>query len=196
MIDGDVKAIGTDTFYIVTTTLPDVVGLSKGCQASCRSGDGVIFVGFFSFKGDEDQRPAVGLEDTGEFANGFAIVRDMLQNVAAEDDIEGVVRELDIGDVDFEVGGVEEIGAGIAGCKEFAKAGFEGFLGGEMQHGFGLLVEEVGFALEEEPDEAVAFAGIAPRAEDVASGFAGDGDEGARGASTNGAFFLEAEVID
>ena len=170
-----------------------MVGLSEGSQASLGGGDGVVLVGGFAFEGDEDECPSAGFEDASQFAQGFAIVGDMLEDVAAENDIEGIVRELDVGDVDFKVGGVEEIRAGIAGSEEFTQAGFEGLLGGEVQHRLGEPVEEISLALEEEPDEAVTFAGVAPDAQDVPSGLAWDGGEGAGGTSTDGAAFLEAE---
>ena len=51
-------------------------------------------------------------------------------------------------------------------------------------------------ALEEEPDEAVAFAGVTPGAEDVASRFAWDGEECTGGTCADGAAFLEAEVFE
>ena len=71
----------------------------------------------------EQQRDAAGLEHAHHLAHRQTVVRDVLEHVDADDQVEGVVLERDVGHVHVLEGLVaREIGAHVGGVRERAQA--------------------------------------------------------------------------
>ena len=69
-----------------------------------------------------------------ELRNGGAVVRDVLEHVAAEDQLEGSVGQFDAGDVETQVGGGVEVGGDALDCRQPVEDRIEEGLGGEVEN--------------------------------------------------------------
>ena len=81
----------------------------------------------------------------------------MLQDVIAVDDVEGVVRHLDVSDVHPHVRAcVEDVGREVAFAESWAEDPFETHFRGDMEHPLGPTVEEVSEAGHELHHQSMA----------------------------------------
>jgi hypothetical protein len=69
-----------------------------------------------------------------ELRNGGAVVRDVLEHVAAEDQLEGAVGQFHAGDVETQVGGGVEVGGDALDCRQPVEDRIEEGLGGEVEN--------------------------------------------------------------
>ena len=59
----------------------------------------------FARDGNEQDGPSIVLQDSSELAHSLTILKNVLQDMATEDDVEGPIRVLDIGNVHRHHGG-------------------------------------------------------------------------------------------
>ena len=86
-----------------------------------------------------------------------SIVGYVLEDMAADDDVERLVRELDVGHIQSQVDVFSfEIRGSIAGPQTLAEARLETALRREMQDMLGAAVEEIGFVVQQEPNKSMA----------------------------------------
>ena len=98
-----------------------------------------------------------GLSVRGKFPHRLLVVGDMLENVAAQDDIEAVVRKLAVANIDLDInGGIGEIRCDIMQPRLLAKDRGQAWFGRHVQHfarpGVG---EEVRLALQKKISQPV-----------------------------------------
>src|SRR5262249_60128832 len=115
--------------------------------------------------GDQQDRPAIGLQHAAKLAHRAAVVGNMLQHMAAIDDVErlsGILSRRDVHRNHRPL--VRQVGSQIARsqtlAESLAKAGF----GSDVQHAFWPAIEEVGAALNIQPEQAMTLKGAAMNA--------------------------------
>ncbi len=86
-----------------------------------------------------------------------AIVGYMLEDMAADDDVERLVRELEVGHIQSQVDVLSvEVSGSITGSQALAKARLETGLRRKVQDALPPVIEEVGFIVQEKPNESMA----------------------------------------
>ena len=133
---------------------PDMVSLTEDTEPLIGISDARVFDGPSPCHGHDDQCPTIGSKDTVKLLHRLAIVGDMLEDMAADDDIEGLVRELEVRHIQSQVDvlSVEVCGL-IAGPQTLAKARLQTGLRRKMQDTLRPVLEEVGFIVQEQPNE-------------------------------------------
>jgi hypothetical protein len=86
-----------------------------------------------------------------------SIVRDVLEDMAADDDVERFVRELDVGHIQTQIDVFSfEIRGLIAGAQTLAEERLEAALRCEVQDILGAAVEEIGVVVQQKPHKPMA----------------------------------------
>jgi hypothetical protein len=106
---------------------------------------------------DDDQPPTLFSQDTMDLSHGATIVRNVLENVAADDHVERLRGKGEICDIELELDvGADDIGGVIAGAQSLPQQRFEPSLRSEMENPFRVTVEEVRLPSQEQPNEPVS----------------------------------------
>ena len=113
---------------------PDVVLLSEGDHAAERGDDRGILVGGHAWAvGNEDECEAPWGENPVQLAHRGTVVRDVLEDVTAEDQVERGVAQFHVGDVEAEIRGGVQIGGDALDGRQAGEDGIEERLGGEVE---------------------------------------------------------------
>ena len=127
---------------------------------------------------DDDKCPTIHSEDAEELLHGSAIVGHVLEHVAADEDVERSVREIEIGHIQPQVDVLSfEICGSIAGPETLAEKRLETALRSEVQDTLLPTIEEVGFIVQEQPDEPMSLERSTVDALRLASGWISVGTE-------------------
>ena len=95
-------------------------------------------------------------KDSVELLHRPAVVGDVLEDMAADDDIEGLVRELEVGHIQSQVDVISvEVCGSITGPQTLTKARLETGLRREMQDTLRPVLEEVGVVVQEQPNKTI-----------------------------------------
>ena len=106
--------------------------------------------------GHDHQCPTIGSKDSVELLHRPAIVGDVLEDMAADDDIEGLCRELEAGHIQSQVDVLSvEVCGSITAPQTLAKARLETGLRRKVQDTLPRVIEEVGFIVQEQPNESM-----------------------------------------
>jgi len=133
-----------------------MVSLTEDTEPLFGINDAWVFDGLSPGHGHDHQCPTIGSKDSVELLHRPAIVGDMLEDMAADDDIERLCRELEARDIQSQVDVLSvEVGGSITAPKTLAKALFETWLRRKVQNAFLRVIEEVGFIVQEQPNESM-----------------------------------------
>ncbi len=131
-----------------------MVPLTEDTEPLIGISDARVFDGPSPGHGHDHQCPTVGRKDSVELLHRPTIVGDMLEDMAADDDIEGLVRELEVGHVQSQVDILSvEVCGSITVPQTLAKARLQTGLRRKMQDTLRSIIEEVGFIVQEQPNE-------------------------------------------
>ena len=137
---------------------PDMITLPEDTKPLIRVDNGRIFERLVLRHGNDDQRPAIGGEDAMQLLHRPSVIRHVLEDMAADDDVESLVRELDVGHIQVQIDIFPfEIGGSIAGTQTLAEERFETALGCKVKDVLGAAVEEIGVVAQQKPHKPMAF---------------------------------------
>ena len=152
----DVESGTPKTIGDVRAVHPDVISLSEDTKPLIGIDDGGIFECDVPLYGDDDQCPAVGGEDAMELLHRPSVVGNVLEDMAADDDVARVVRELDVCHIQPQFDVISfEIRGSIAGTQTLTEQRLEAALRCEMEDIPGAAVEEVGVVVQQKPDKPI-----------------------------------------
>jgi hypothetical protein len=159
-VDRDGESGIPKTIGDIRAVPPDMITLPEDTKPLVRINNGRIFERLVLRHGNNDQRPAIGGEDAMQLLHRPSVVRHVLEDMAADDGVERLVRELDIGHIQVQIDIFSfEIGGSIAGTQTLAEDGLEAALGCKVQDVLGAAVEEIGVVVQEKPHKPMAFQG-------------------------------------
>jgi hypothetical protein len=106
--------------------------------------------------GHDHQCPTIDGKYSVKLFHRPAIVGYMLEDMAADDDIEGLIRELEVGHIQSHVDVFSvEVSGSIIRPQALAKARLETGLRRKMQDTLPPVIEEIGFIVQDKPDESM-----------------------------------------
>ena len=133
-----------------------MVSLTEDTEPLIGISDARVFDGPSPGHGHDHQRPTIGSEDSVELLHRPAIVGDVLEDMAADDDIEGLIRELEVGHIQSQVDVLSvQVCGSITVPQTLAKPRLETGLRRKVQDLLPPVVEEVGFIVQEQPNESM-----------------------------------------
>jgi hypothetical protein len=133
-----------------------MISLTEDTEPLLGISDARVFLSHSPGDGHDHQCPTIGGKDSVELLHRSAIVGDVLEDMAADDDIEGSIRELEVGHIQSQVDVFSvEVSGSITGPKTLAKARLEAGLRRKMQDTLPTVIEEVGFIVQEQPYESM-----------------------------------------
>jgi hypothetical protein len=142
---GDVRAVP-----------PDVISLSEDTKPLIGIDNGGIFECDVPLYGNDDQCPAAGGEDAMELLHRPSVVGNVLEDMAADDDVARVIRELDVCHIQPQFDVISfEIRGSIPGTQTLTEQRLEAALRREMENTLGPTVEEVGIVVQQKPDKPI-----------------------------------------
>ncbi len=83
--------------FAVWSIYSDVIVLAEKAFSFLWVGNRGVLKGFVCIDWRQYDCPAVGFQYPGHFSHGFMVVGDVFEDVAAEDDVEGIVGVADVG---------------------------------------------------------------------------------------------------
>lgn len=153
----DVESGTPQTIGDVRAVHPDVISLSEDTKPLIGIDDGGIFKCDVPLDGDDDQCPAVRGEDAMELLHRPSVIGNVLEDMAADDDVARVVRELDVCHIQPQFDVISfEIRGSIPGTQTLTEQRFEAALRSEMQDTSGAAVKEVGVVVQQKPDKTIS----------------------------------------
>jgi hypothetical protein len=156
-VGGDTESGTPKAISDVRAVPPDVISLSEDTKSLIGIKDGRIFERHIPRHGDDDQSPAVGGENAVQLEHRPSVIGDVLEDMAADDDIERLVGELDVGHIQSQVDVISfEIRGVIAGTQTLAKARLETPLRCEVQDILGAAIEKIGVVVQQKPNKPMA----------------------------------------
>ena len=151
---GDTETNTGQPICNVRSVPPDMVTLTEDALPLVGIDDAWILECLITGHRDDDKCPTIHSEDAEELLHGPAIVGHVLEHVAADEDVERPVREIEIGHIQSQVDVLSfEICGSIPGPQTPAEERFETVLRREVQDTLLPPIEEVGFIVQEEPNE-------------------------------------------
>jgi hypothetical protein len=134
-----------------------MVSLTEDTEPLFGISDARVLDGLSPGHGHDHQCPTIGSKNSTELLHRPAIVGDMLEDMAADDDIERLCRELEVRHIKSQVDVLSlEVCRSITAPQTLAKARLETGLRRKMQDAFPPVIEEVGFIVQEQPNKSMS----------------------------------------